>query len=339
MAKNFWKVFITRRIPVEAIALLQQDCIVDVHNSDEAIPREILLSRVDDIDGLLCLLSDTIDREVLDKASHVKVISNFAVGYDNIDVTYATKKGIVVTNTPGILTDATADFSWALLLAVSRRIIEGDRKCRNKLFKGWGPMMLLGQDLIGKTLGIVGAGRIGTAVAERSRGWCMKILYFDEKRNSYLEERFRAKRVSLNKLFQRSDFISVHLPLTPQTTHLINETVLNLLKSSAVLINTARGSIIDEAALLKALKQNRLAGAGLDVFEKEPHIHQSFLELDNVVLAPHIASATKQTRRKMAMIAAKNLLSVLNGNKPKSLVNKEVFPQMNKKYKIQLNRK
>lgn len=325
MANEFHKVFITRRIPVEAITHLQQNCIVDVYNSNEAIPREILLSRISDIDGLLCLLSDTIDQKVFEKASHLKVVSNFAVGYDNIDIAYATKKGIVVTNTPGVLTNATADFSWALLLAVSRRIIEGDRKCREKQFKGWGPMMLLGQDIVGKVLGIVGAGRIGTAVAERSQGWGMKIVYFDEKKNSYLEKQFRARRVTLNRLFELSDFISVHLPLTPQTTHLINGAVLNRLKPSAILINTARGSIIDEEALLKAIKQKRFAGTGLDVFEKEPHIHEDFLKLDNVVLAPHIASATHETRSKMAMMAAENLLSVLNGSKPKYLVNKEVL--------------
>jgi glyoxylate reductase len=295
------------------------------HRGDQQITRVELLKKVEEIDGLLCLLSDKIDKELINRAAKLKVISDFAVGYNNVDVDYASRKGIVVTNTPGVLTDATADFTWALLMAVYRRVAEGDRLCREGRFLGWEPMLLLGQDLKHKTLGIMGAGRIGTAVVERSQGWDMSILYFANSRNSFIEENFRARKVALKELLEKSDVVSIHLPLAPETKYLINEETLRIMKNSAVLINTARGSIIDEMALVKALKEKWIAGAGLDVFENEPEITPGLKEFDNVVLAPHIASATLGTRQKMSELAAKNLLAVLEGRVPEFPVNPEVL--------------
>lgn len=319
------RVFVTRYIPKEALDILESKCSLDVYESDEAIPRNILLEKVRDLDGLLCLLSENIDKELIDHAPNLKVISNLAVGFNNIDIEYATRKKIVVTNTPGVLTDATADFTWALLLATTRRVMEADRMCRVLKFKGWGPMVLLGYDIVGKTLGILGAGRIGMAVIERSRGWRMEVLYYDKEVNTYLEEEFNARRVNMNELLENSDFISIHLPLSDETKYLIDEEALRIMKETAILINTARGPIVNESALLNALQQKRIGGAGLDVFEHEPEITTGLTELDNVVLAPHIGSATVATRNKMAVMAADNLLAVLEGKNPNFPVNPEVF--------------
>lgn len=319
------KVFITNSIPTEGIELLKQKCKVTVYTQQGYVPREVLLETVRDIDGLLCLLSEKIDREVIDNTPRLKVISNYAVGYDNIDVEYATKKGIVVTNTPGILTDATADLAWALLLAVCRHIPEGDRMVRLGKFSGWGPLLLLGRDLKEKTLGIVGAGRIGTAVAERSTGWKMKVLYFNRSQNRYLEDRLNAKKASLEELLSESDFITLHVPLTSETHHLIDEDALKRMKSTAFLINTARGAIVDEKALVNALREGWIAGAGLDVYEREPELASGLASLDNVVLTPHIGSATVETRNGMSRMAAQNLLAVLEGEKPAFPVNPEVL--------------
>jgi len=255
------------------------------------------------------------------------VVSNYAVGYDNIDVEAATRRGIIVTNTPGVLTEATADMAWTLLLAAARRVAEGDRIMRRQSFQGWGPLFLLGQDITGKTLGILGAGRIGSAVARRSTGWNMKILYYDRNRNQDLEKKYAAKKVDLNRLIQSADFISIHLPLSAETHHLINQENLSKMKKSTVLINTARGSIIDEQALVKALREKWIAAAGLDVYENEPFLTAGLSELENVVLAPHIGSATVKARDDMARIAASNLLAVLDGKRPPNPVNPEVFEQ------------
>lgn len=325
MTRRPFKVFITREIPDSGLAILKGKCEVEIHRGVQQIAREELLKKVEEIDGLLCLLSDKIDKELIDRGAKLKVVSDFAVGYNNVDVDYASSKGIVVTNTPGVLTDATADFTWALLMAVARRVVEGDRLCREGQFLGWEPMLLIGHDFKHKTLGIIGAGRIGTAVVERSQGWHMSILYYGNSRNTYIEENFRAKRVSLKRLLQESDVVSIHLPLTPETKYLINEKTLRMMKNSALLINTARGSIINEVALLKALKEEWISGAGLDVFEDEPEITPGLKELDNVVLAPHIASATLETRQKMSELAAKNLLAVLEGKVPVYPVNPEIL--------------
>ncbi len=322
-----YRIYLTRKIPEAGLKLLRPHCQMEIFSEDHPIPRELLLEKVREVEGLLCLLSDPIDREVIDAAPRLRVISNYAVGYNNIDVEYATRKGIVVTNTPGVLTDATADLTWALLLAVARRIVEGDSMMRQGQFRGWSPMLLLGQEVKGKTLGIVGAGRIGTAVAERSRGWNMNILYYDRGENRYLEQELNARRMELEELLEQSDFVSLHVPLTAETHHLIDEQALRRMKRSAYLINTARGAVVDEAVLVRALREGWIAGAALDVYEHEPELTPGLSELSNVVLAPHIGSATIDTRNKMAEIAARNLLDGLNGKRPQFPVNPRVFEQ------------
>ena len=319
MKKKF-RVFVTSRIPEAGLQILASKCELDIF-ADEKLTRTQFIRHLQDKDGLLCLLSNPVDSEIIDSAPRLKVISNYAVGYNNIDIQAATRRGIVVTNTPGVLTDATADLAWALLLAVSRRIVEGDRMMRRGDFRGWEPQLLLGQDLKDKTLGILGAGRIGSAVARRSVGWNMQVLYFDRKRNPDLEEKVNARFTPLNQLFAYSDFISIHLPLTAETNHLVDEKALRRMKSTACLVNTARGPIVDEAALVRALKEGWIAGAALDVFENEPEIHPELKSLNNAVLTPHIGSATVGTRNAMAKIAAENLLAVLAGGKPRFPVN------------------
>ena len=322
-----FKVYVTRQIPEEGINLLKKFCrMVEVNPHDSPLTYDELLMQVKGRDAILTMLSDRIDERLMSEAKSLKVIANYAVGYDNIDIKAATAKGIVVTNTPGVLTDSTADMAWALLFSIARRIVEGDKVTRVGKFVGWAPMFLLGRDVVGKTLGIIGAGRIGTAMAMRSRGWCMKVLYTTQSnRNAVLEEMLGAKRVDLETLLKESDFISIHTPLSEKTRHLIGAKELSLMKKTAYLINTARGSVIDEAALVNALKNKQIAGAGLDVYEEEPKLKPGLAELDNVVLAPHLGSATVESRTKMAVMAAENIIAVLNKQKPKNCVNPEVF--------------
>ena len=274
---------------------------------------------------MLCLLSETVDEELLASAPALKVVSNYAVGYDNIDVAAATRHNVVITNTPGVLTDATADLAWALLLASARRLVESDRTMRQETYSGWSPLYMLGADIKGKTLGILGAGRIGTAVVKRSIGWQMRVLYFDHQNNASLDNEYSAGKVELDYLIRESDFISIHLPLTEKTHHLLNEEKFQKMKKTAILINTARGPIIDESALVVALKNKWIAGAGLDVYENEPQMAPGLKDLENVTLAPHIGSATVHSRNEMARIAAQNLLSVLDGKQPEFVVNSEVY--------------
>src|SRR3989339_403764 len=322
-----FKVYVTRQIPEEGINLLKKFCrMVEVNPHDSPLTYDELLMQVKGRDAILTMLSDRIDERLMSEAKSLKVIANYAVGYDNIDIKAATAKGIVVTNTPGVLTDSTADMAWALLFSIARRIVEGDKVTRVGKFVGWAPMFLLGRDVVGKTLGIIGAGRIGTAMAMRSRGWCMKVLYTTQSnRNAVLEEMLGAKRVDLETLLKESDFISIHTPLSEKTRHLIGAKELSLMKKTAYLINTARGSVIDEAALVNALKNKQIAGAGLDVYEEEPKLKPGLAELDNVVLAPHLGSATVESRTKMAVMAAENIVAVLNKQKPKNCVNPEAL--------------
>ena len=319
-------VLVTREIPREAVELLRGNCeTVEVHRAERPLTRQELLEKVRGRDGILCCLTERIDSEVLDAARGVKGIANLAVGYDNIDVRGATERGVPVSNTPGVLTDATADRAWALLLSVARRVVEADRFTRGGRFQAWGPMMFLGADVAKKTLGIIGAGRIGTAVALRSRGFEMKVLYNDPAPNPVLEEQLSARRVGLDELLRESDFVSIHVSLTPETRHLIGDRELRLMKSSACLMNTSRGPVIDEKALVQALRKRQIAGAGLDVYEDEPHLTRGLAKLDNVVLLPHIGSATVATRTKMAMMAAENLVAMLKGERAPNCVNPEVY--------------
>ncbi len=320
-------VYITRQIPDEGVNVLKKACQkVEVNPHDRPLTYDEMLKEVRGRDAIITMLSDRVDARLMLEATNLKIVANYAVGYDNIDVKAATVRGIVVTNTPGVLADSTADMAWALLFSVTRRIVEGDKLTRAGQFTGWAPMMLLGGDLVGKTLGIIGAGRIGTAMAMRSRGWCMKVLYTTQsRRNTVLEEMLGAKRVDLETLLKESDFISIHTPLSEKTRHLIGSQEFSTMKRTAYLINTGRGAVIDEDALVQALRNRQIAGAGLDVYEEEPKLKPGLAELDNVVLAPHLGSATVETRTKMSLMAAENIIAVLNRQKPPNCVNPEAL--------------
>jgi len=311
------KVFITREIPETAFQLLKRNKIpFEYYKKDSPVPRKILLDKVNTCTALISLLTEKIDAELIDSMLNCKIIANVAVGYNNIDVEYAKKKNIIVTNTPDVLTESTADLTMALALACARRLYEGENLVRSKKFKGWKPKLLLGVELKNKIFGILGAGRIGTAVAKRAHSFGTKIFYYDRSRHIKLEKQFNAVKVSLRTLLTKSDFVSIHLPLNKLTYHLLNEEKLKLLKNSAILLNTARGEIIDESALCKILEKNRIRAAGLDVYENEPEINPLLLKLKNVVLLPHIGSATVEARNAMAELAAKNVINVLKGKRP-----------------------
>lgn len=318
------KIFVTRRIPQPGLDLLEDHFEVALNEEDRVLTREEILDGLKGKEALLCLLTDFIDGQMIELATSLRVISNYAVGFNNIDVKAATVRGIPVTNTPGVLTETTADLAWALLLCAARRIVEGDAIMRRGKFRGWGPLFHLGKDVYGKTLGVVGAGRIGTAVARRSTGFNMKVLYTDPDPSPELE-RIGAKRVSLEELLKKADFVTLHVPLVPGTEHLLGEKELRLMKSDAFLINTSRGSVVHEKALVKALRENWIQGAALDVYEKEPAMAEGLPDLENVILAPHIGSATVETRTRMAVMAAGNAIDVILGKRPQHLVNPEVF--------------
>ncbi|MBP7194535.1 MAG: D-glycerate dehydrogenase [Candidatus Cloacimonetes bacterium] len=313
-------IYVTRRIPQAAIDLLSSYFDVSVNPFERNLRRAELLEHIKDADAILCLLSDSIDRSVMDAAPRLKCISNYAVGYNNIDVEYASKQGIVVCNTPKVLTETTADLTWALIMSCARRIVESDSFLRSGEFKGWEPMLLMGADIHHKTLGIIGLGRIGQAVAKRASGFGMRVLAYDP---SLPEDHTTAlwKSVDLLTLLREADFVSLHVPLTEKTQHMIGPGELKLMKRGAILINTSRGAVINESALIEALRQNRIAAAGLDVYEKEPYIPQELLELKNVVLLPHIGSATTETRTAMGIMAAQNAIAVLKGEEPPSRIN------------------
>ena len=297
---------------------------VEVAPDDRPLSRDELLQRVKGRDGVLCLLNDRIDAEVLDAALGCKVFANMAVGYNNIDVPAATARGILITNTPGVLTEATADLTWTLILSVARRVVEGDSEMRSGRFTGWGPLYLLGGDVTGRTLGLIGPGRIAAAVAERALGFGMPLLYTGRRQSPALEA-LGALRVPLAELLSRSDFVSVHVPLTDETRHLIDARALAMMKPTAYLINTARGQVVDERALVEALKSRRIAGAGLDVYEDEPRMAEGLADCTNAVLLPHLGSATTGTRAAMSRKAAENLVAVLSGRRPPDLVNPEAW--------------
>ncbi|GJQ58925.1 MAG: D-glycerate dehydrogenase [Candidatus Scalindua sp. AMX11] len=320
-------VYVTRKIPDDGISRLRTICdTVEVNPHDRSLTYEELIVQTKGRSALLTMLSDKIDANLIQEARELRIIANYAVGYDNIDIDAATAKGIVVTNTPGVLTNSTADMAWALLFSAARKIVNGDTLTRTGMFRGWEPMLLLGGDLTGKTLGIIGAGRIGTAVALRSRGWDMKVLYTTQtSRNSILEETLHAKRVDLDTLLTESDFVSLNTRFSEETRHLIGASELSKMKPTAYLVNTARGAVIDETALVEALQNRQIAGAGLDVYEEEPILKPGLAELDNVVLAPHLGSATIETRAKMSLMAAEDIIAVINNQRPKNPVNPEAI--------------
>ena len=321
-------VYVTRQIPEPGISMLKAHFGVDVRQAKTPISKPELLEHVGDVDGLLCLLTDPVDAEVIAAGNNLVCISNYAVGFNNIDVKAATERNILVTNTPGVLTDTTADFAFALLLAAARRIVEADAFARASKFNGWDPMLMLGQDVHGKTLGIVGFGKIGQALARRARGFDMRILYYSRTKASDEDEAALAATFTpLERIFAESDFISLHVPLTEQTRHLISHDQLRIMKPTAILVNTSRGPVVDEQALAEALRDGTIAAAGLDVFEDEPEVNPLLASLPNVVLAPHIASASHRTRSLMAKIAAENLIDALAGRRPRFPVNPEALTE------------
>src|SRR5579872_759940 len=324
MARN---VYVTRVIPQPGIDLLRDNASVEVNESDQPLTADQLREKASLQDALVTLLTDRIDRAVLEAGrGTLKIVANVAVGYDNIDVPAATECGVMVTNTPGVLTETTADFAWALLMATARRIPEGDRFLRAGRYHGWGIMMLLGQDVYERTLGIVGFGRIGQAVAWRAAGFRMHILYYDPViQADDFAASVGARRVDLDTLLRESDFVSVHTPLTEETHHLIGAEQLSAMKRDAVLVNTSRGPVVDEAALAAALKSGTIAAAGLDVYENEPAVDPGLLECENAILTPHIASASVATRTRMATMAAENVIAALDGARPPTLLNPETY--------------
>lgn len=320
------KVLITRRIFDESLVALAERCDVDSNQRDAKLSAAQLLRKLKGKVGAITLLTDIISDAVLAKNPQLKIVSNVAVGYNNVDVQAATRRGVMVTNTPGVLDDTTADFTWCLILATARGLIQADKTFRSGKWKGWGLMQFLGHDVHGKTIGVCGFGRIGKGVAKRARGFDMKILYTDVQRvPEAVEREFGATFVDKETLLQSSDVVTLHVPLMAETKHYIGAAELGLMKKTAILINAARGPVVDEKALVKALKAGRIAGAGLDVYEKEPQPAPGLTRLANTVLAPHVASASIETRRKMSDMAAANCLAGVTGGRPPNLLNPEVL--------------
>ncbi len=316
------KVLVTGRLPDAVLSHIEKTCEVVANRRDVPMSREEIVAKIGDKDGLLCMITDRIDKELIMKAPNLKVIANYGVGFNHIDIDSASEHHILVANTPGVLTDATADLAIALILASGRRLVEGDRRTREGKFNYWAPMHFLGYEITGKTLGIIGCGRIGKAVARRAAGFDMRIIYYNRNRLEPSEEaRLKLKYVDLTTLLREADYISLHVPLSPQTLHLIGPEEFRQMKPTAFLINTSRGPVVAEKALVEALKTKTIQGAGLDVYENEPDLTPGLSALDNVILLPHIGSATVETRTKMAFMAADDLLAGLRGEMPSNCLN------------------
>ncbi|HOJ23008.1 MAG TPA: D-glycerate dehydrogenase [Armatimonadota bacterium] len=332
MAGNF-KVWVTRQIPQQGIDMLREVADVEVWEDELPPPRDLILDKIGELDGILALLTDKMDAEVMDRGKKLKVIANYAVGFDNVDVAAATERGILVTNTPGVLTETTADLAFTLLMATARNIVVADKFTRDGKWKTWGPTLLLGQDIHHAKLGLIGLGRIGREMAKRARGFDIDVTYYDVVRNEQAERELGLKYADIDTILKESDFVSLHTPLTPQTRHLIGARELSLMKPTAILINTSRGPVVDQKALYEALRDKVIYAAGLDVFDVEPISKDDpLLTLDNVTVVPHIASASFATRTRMATMAAENLIAGLKGTTPTAPVNPEVLnsPQRRK---------
>jgi glyoxylate reductase len=327
MSQSRWPVLVTRVLPERVMDRLERSCEVTVYRGPGAMPRDQLLAQVAGKAGAITLLTDRVDDEFLDAAGPgLRIVANYAVGFDNIDVEACTRRGVMASNTPEVLTETTADTAWALMMAAARRVAEGDRFLRRGEPWIWGPLMMLGQDVHGKVLGVVGFGRIGQAMARRARGFGMRVIYHDVYRPPQeVEEELGAEYRDLEDLLAEADFVTLHTNLTPETRHLINAERLRRMKRTAVLVNTSRGPVIDEAALAEALRSGEIFAAGLDVFENEPEVHPGLLELENAVVIPHLGSATVETRDAMGMLAVDNLLAALEGRRPPTLLNPEVW--------------
>ena len=331
------RVLVSRKIPQEAVDRLAEHFQVDYNTEDRTLAPEELKSRLAACEGLVCLLLDKITDELLAANPQLKIVSNVAVGYDNVDIPAATRRGVLVTNTPDVLTDTTADFAFALLTAAARQVVAADKFVRDGKFTAWKIDLFLGHDIHHATLGLFGIGRIGRAMAQRGRGFDMRVLYYDEYRlPAETERELNVQYADKETVLRESDFVSLHVPLMPSTRHLIGARELALMKRTAILVNTARGPVVDEQALVDALKAGQIAGAGLDVFEQEPKVHPELLKMDNAVIAPHIASASFATRTRMATLAAENCIAGLAGQAPPNLVNRDVLPQVQgSKFKVQ----
>ena len=322
------RVLVTNRIPAAVLQHLESDLEIDYHTEQNALSRDQLLDRVRDKHGLLCVVTDTIDAGIIKAGSQLRVIANIAVGYDNIDIATAKKHGIVVTNTPEVLTESVAELTWGLILNVTRRVVEGDRLIQSGVWKGWALDFMLGMELFGKQLGVVGSGRIGRAVAARASVFGMKVVFAARKESNDTTDRSQLTKtlkdssvMPLDRLLATSDVVSLHVPMTSDTHHLIDREALVNMKPSAYLVNTSRGPVVDEDALVVALRDGLIAGAALDVYEREPMVHSGLLGLSNVILSPHLGSATHETRTAMADLAARNLMEVLSGNSPITPIN------------------
>lgn len=326
--KRRWRVLVSINIPQVGIETLEKYCQVSVNTREIKLSKEEIMDKLFDKEALCCGVEDMIDSEVMDSGPRLKIVANYGVGYDNVDIQAATERGIMVTNTPEVLSQAVAEMTWCLLLCLARRAVEADSFVRAGRYKASGPRFFLGTEIGRKTLGIIGAGRIGTAVARKAAAFNMQILYHDLVENKKLEK-MSAKKTGLDYLLEHSDFVSLHISLTGESIHLIGERELALMKKTAYLINTSRGKVIDETALVKALEKKRVAGAALDVYENEPQITRKLLKMRNVVLTPHIGSATKETRDKMSIMVAKNCIAVLKGERPSHLVNTKVLESFN----------
>ena len=320
------KIFLTRELPPACMQTLHDATDLTYNQEDRCLTKAEIIAGVREVDGLICLLTDKIDDEILASGENLRVVANFAVGFNNIDVNAATKRKLPVTNTPGVLTDSTADMAWALLMDASRRVSEGDRLVRTRGWNGWGPLQLLGCDITGATIGIIGMGRIGQAVAKRASGFEMRVLYWNRTRLSPDAERqMGIEYCTIENLLRESDFVSIHVALNEETHHLISHAELSRMKPTAILINTSRGSVVDEVALCEALRQRRIAAAGLDVYEQEPVLVDGLYDLPNAVLAPHLGSATIGTRTKMGNMAVENCLTACRGERPPNLVNEDIY--------------